>query len=133
MTRVTVEDIEREYSAGPNDWEQIVGYITDMFRHDRMNTVHLDVDIAMILIECRKAALDMQARERRLVDEAFEGYLAELLHVGYRHAIDGPEAMPIHRLISRMNSDEWGRYVGYVSHYLKEYLTTTTDKEATDA
>jgi hypothetical protein len=76
------------------------------------------------------AAIARAAAAERVVDALQDddmlGVLAEAMHSGYRHAIDGPEAMPIHRLITQMDGDEWGRYVYYVGSHLREWIDART-------
>jgi hypothetical protein len=81
------------------------------------------------------AAIARAAAAERVVDALQDddmlGVLAEAMHSGYRHAIDGPEAMPIHRLITQMDGDEWGRYVYYVGSHLREWIDARTNQPAT--
>lgn len=47
----------------------------------------------------------------KLIDPA---QLGEAIHTAFRKAIDHENAMPIHRLISGLPPDEWGRLIDWI-------------------
>lgn len=41
--------------------------------------------------------------------------LSEGFHTAFRKAIDGPDAMPIHRLIGNMRPEDWSAVISFVA------------------
>jgi len=45
----------------------------------------------------------------------FRSMLAEGFHTAFRKAIEGPDAMPIHRLIDAMSQEDWSKVITFVA------------------
>jgi hypothetical protein len=48
--------------------------------------------------------------------------LGEGFHTAFRKAIDGPDAMPIHRMISDMRPEDWSAVIRFVADPLWDLL-----------
>lgn len=72
------------------------------------------------------------AEENGVTYSEFSSMLAEGFHTAFRKAIDGPDAMPIHRMISNMSDEDWSCVIEFVADptwdLIKERGGLTGDK-----
>lgn len=59
-------------------------------------------------------------KPKAVSDEDMRSLLGEGFHTAFRKAIDGPDAMPIHRMISKMDPQDWSAVISWVVWGLKE-------------